>query len=329
MKAVTYSTFGPAPDVLALRDMEPILPAGGEVTVDLVYSGVNPSDVKARSGTRPGVTKPPYPVIIPHSDGAGIISAVGAGVPKSRIGQRVWVWNGQWRRAFGTAATQITLPAQQAIALPDKVSFQTGAVLGIPGLTASHSVFSGGPVSGRTVLVHGGAGTVGFLAVQLAKWGGARVIATASPRNFDRVRNAGADVVLDYTAPDLIAQVLDGNEGRPVDRIVDVEFGINVETNTAVIAENGRINAYGSAQEMAPTLPFYPLMFKSVTLEMVLVYLLPPDIRSDAIKTLHKALNEDALKCPVQKVFSMEDSADAHQAVEAGNRTGAVLLETK
>lgn len=179
------------------------------------------------------------------------------------------------------------------------------------------------------MLVHGGAGTVGFLAVQLAKWGGARVIATASPRNFDRVRNAGADVVLDYTAPDLIAQVLDGNEGRPVDRIVDVEFGINVETNTAVIAENGRINAYGSAQEMAPTLPFYPLMFKSVTLEMVLVYLLPPDIRSDAIKTLHKALNEDALKCPVQKVFSMEDSADAHQAVEAGNRTGAVLLETK
>lgn len=146
MKAVTYSTFGPAPDVLALRDMEPILPAGGEVTVDLVYSGVNPSDVKARSGTRPGVTKPPYPVIIPHSDGAGIISAVGAGVPKSRIGQRVWVWNGQWRRAFGTAATQITLPTQQAIPLPDKVSFQTGAVLGIPGLTASHSVFSGGPV---------------------------------------------------------------------------------------------------------------------------------------------------------------------------------------
>ncbi|MGV6804163.1 MAG: NADPH:quinone reductase [Ruegeria sp.] len=328
MRAVVYTRFGPAADVLDTREMEPVAPTAGEVTVDLAYSGVNPSDVKARAGSRPGVTEPPFPVIIPHSDGSGVVSAVGAGVPRSRIGQRVWIWNGQWNRPFGTAATQINLPAEQAVPLPDGISLQTGAVLGIPGLTASHTVFSGGEVSGQTVLIHGGAGTVGLLAVQLAKWGGARIIATASSRNFDRVLEAGADLVLDYNDPDLAAQILEGNEGQPINRIVDVEFGQNVVTNCEVIAENGRINAYGSAQNMAPTLPFYPLMFKSATLEMVLVYLLPPMIRGAAIKHLHDALTDGALHCPVQAVFSMRECASAHEAVEAGNRSGAVLLDT-
>ncbi|WP_170358080.1 NADPH:quinone reductase [Ruegeria arenilitoris] len=329
MKAVTYQTFGPAADVLSIQELPDTPPGPGEVTVALAYSGVNPSDVKARAGARPGITKPPFPVIVPHSDGSGVISAVGPGVQDSRVGQRVWIWNGQLGRAFGTAATQITLPSEQAVHLPDTVALETGAVLGIPGLTASHTVFSGGPVSGKTLLVHGGAGTVGFLAVQLAKWGGAKVLATASPRNFERVTKAGADAVLDYTATDLPAQILDANQGLPVDRIVDVEFGQNVETNVAVIAESGRINAYGSAQNMTPTLPFYPLMFKSVTLEMVLVYLLPADLRNEAIANLHQALTDGALKCPIQKLYSMEECAAAHRAVEAGNRTGAVLLETK
>ncbi|EEX09672.1 oxidoreductase, zinc-binding dehydrogenase family [Ruegeria lacuscaerulensis ITI-1157] len=327
MQAITYSHFGPAADVLTLREIEIPRPAPGELTVDLAYSGVNPSDVKARAGARPGVTKPPFPVIIPHSDGAGVVSAVGQGVPETRIGQRVWIWNGQWNRAFGTAATQITLPADQAVPLPDGISLETGAVLGIPGLTASHTVFSGGPVSGQSVLVQGGAGTVGFLAVQLARWGGARVIATASPHNFDRVRAAGAEAVLDYSAPDLADRILDANLGRPIDRIVDVEFGRNVLTNTAVIAENGRINAYGSAQEMAPTLPFYPLMFKSVTLEMVLVYLLPSPQRSRAIENLHSALAAGALNCPIQAVFSLQDCVLAHEAVQNGNRAGAILVK--
>nr|WP_170539170.1 NADPH:quinone reductase [Ruegeria arenilitoris] len=329
MKAVTYQKFGPAADVLSIQDLPDTPPGPGQVTVALAYSGVNPSDVKARAGARPGITKPPFPVIVPHSDGSGVISAVGPGVPDSRVGQRVWIWNGQWGRAFGTAATQITLPSEQAVHMPDPVALQTGAVLGIPGLTASHTVFSGGPASGKTLLVHGGAGTVGFLAVQLAKWGGAKVLATASPRNFERVTKAGADAVLDYAATDLPAQILDANHGRPVDRIVDVEFGQNVETNVAVIAESGRINAYGSAQNMTPTLPFYPLMFKSVTLEMVLVYLLPTDLRNEAVANLHQALTDGALNCPIQKVYLMEECAAAHRAVEAGNRTGAVLLETK
>jgi len=327
MKAITYTSFGPADEVLTLQDLPAPSPADGEVLVDLAYSGVNPSDVRVRAGGRPGVTKPPFPVIIPHSDGSGTISAVGTGVPKSRIGERVWIWNGQWHRASGTAATQIALPSEQAIALPENTSLQTGATLGIPGLTACHTVFSGGDISGQTLLIHGGAGTVGLLAVQLAKWGGANVISTSSPRNFDRVHTVGADTVLDYSDPDLATQILNANGGRPVNRIIDVAFGRNIETNTNVIAENGRINAYGSIQVMSPVVPFYALMFKSVTLEAVLIYLLPDEARAKAIDHLTRALTEGALHCPIQKTFELADCAAAHQAVEAGGRTGSILVE--
>ncbi|NOD62030.1 MULTISPECIES: NADPH:quinone reductase [unclassified Ruegeria] len=329
MRAVTYSAFGNAAEVLHLQDLPPVRPGPGEVTVELAFSGVNPSDIKARAGTRPGVTEPPFPLIIPHSDGSGAITAVGDGVPASRIGQRVWIWNGQWQRAFGTAASHITLPSDQAVHLPDSVSLETGAVLGIPGLTACHAVFSGGTPKGHTILIHGGAGTVGYLAVQLAKWAGARVIATASRRNFDRVKSAGADVVLDYNSPDLADQILGANDGRTISRVIDVEFGANIETNTAVIAENGRINAYGSAQNMAPIFPFGPMMFKAVTLEMILIYLLPASLRSAAIETLHNALTAGALACPVQSAFALEDCAAAHDMVQDGNRVGAVLVATK
>ncbi len=329
MRAVTYSAFGDATEVLHLKDLPPIPPGPGEVTVELAFSGVNPSDIKARSGTRPGVTEPPFPLIIPHSDGSGVITAVGHGVPSSRIGQRVWIWNGQWKRAFGTAASHITLPSDQAVDLPDAVSLETGAILGIPGLTACHAVFSGGTPKDQTILIHGGAGTVGYLAVQLAKWAGARVITTASPRNFDRVHAAGADVVLDYASPDLADRILDASDGQAILRIVDVEFGSNIETNATVVAENGRINAYGSAHNMAPVFPFGAMMFKAVTLEAILIYLLPENLRSAAVGKLHQVLVEGALTCPVQNVFALEDCAAAHDMVQAGSRVGAVLISTK
>ena len=212
--------------------------------------------------------------------------------------------------------------------LPEGVSLETGAVLGIPGLTAAHVVFSGGPVNGRTVLVQGGAGTVGYLAVQLAKWGGARVIATASTGATERLRAAGADAVLDYADPDLAAAVLAANDGAPVDRIVEVEFGANAEVDAAVIAPNGRINAYGSARVMAPVLPFYPLMFKSVTLETALVYLLDATNRQAAIDRVHAALTSGALSCPIQETFDLDATAAAHEAVERGARNGAILVRT-
>ncbi|MBL4766853.1 MAG: NADPH:quinone reductase [Rhodobacteraceae bacterium] len=325
MKAITYRVFGAACDVLTLEDIASPKPGVGEVLVDLHYSGVNPSDVKSRAGGR--VAELAYPAITPHSDGSGVISAVGDGVSQDRIGDRVWLWNGQWRRAFGTAAQQITLPSEQAVRLPDGTDMTTGAVLGIPGLTACYCVFSGGDVAGKTVLVQGGAGTVGLLAVQLAKWGGARVIATASGIGLDRAREAGADAVIDYHTQDLAAQIVAANDGALVDLIVEVEFGTNVAVDIEVIAESGRIVAYGSARDMMPTVPFFPLMFKAVTLKAALVYILTPQERAETIQRLTLALTEGALNCPIEQVYSLPDCALAHEAVEVGGRTGAILVK--
>ena len=326
MRAITYDTFGTARDVLKLKDIPNPEPKAGEVRVKLAFSGVNPSDVKARAGSRPGVTKPAFPLIIPHSDGTGEVEAVGAGVDPERIGQRVWVWNGQWQRSHGTAASHITLPAHQAVPLPKEVSLEVGASLGIPGLTACHAVFGGGGVAGETVLIQGGAGTVGLLAVQLAKWGGARVITTTSEKDRDRVIAAGADVVLSYNDPDLPAQILAANAGKLIETIVEVEFGANIDTDTEVIAPNGRIAAYGSAKEMQPVLPFYPLLFKAVTIDIMLIYLLPGAQRDASITRLHHALQDGALDCPVERVFDLAETIAAHEAVEAGARDGAILV---
>ena len=327
MKAIAYSAFGPAADVLHLTDLPTPAPAPGEVLVRLTHSGVNPSDVKARAGSRPGVTELPFPLIVPHSDGAGVIEAVGDGVEAARIGQRVWIWNGQWRRAFGTAAEMIALPSAQAVALPEGMNNEEGATLGIPGLTAAHCVFGGGSVAGKTLLVSGGAGAVGHDAVQLAAWGGARVIATASATDADRVRAAGAETVLDYRDPDLAAKVLDLTGGRGVDRAVEVEFGLNAAMLGQAVAENGTIAAYGSALEMAPVLPFRTYLFRAITIDIVLIYLLPPAERATAIGMLHRAHAAGALKPAIHGRFALADCVAAHHAVEAGRRAGAVLLE--
>jgi NADPH2:quinone reductase len=327
MRCVFYDRFGPAADVLTPDTIDTPAPAAGEVTVRMAFSGVNPSDIKARAGSRPGVVKPAFPQVIPHSDGAGVIEAVGDGVSSDRIGTRVWIWNGQWQRAFGTASTHITLPSVQAVDLPGAVSLETGAVLGIPGLTAAEAVFGAGDVKGQTLLISGGGGTVGYLAVQLAVWGGARVIATCSPRDMDRVKDAGADTVLDYRSETLAADIIKANDGALIDRIAEVEFGANVAMNTEVIAQNGTIAAYGSQIEMAPTLPFGPLLFKAVTLDIILIYLLPLRARLERISRLHAALTEGALVCPVAQVYPLADCAAAHDAVLSGARAGAILVD--
>jgi NADPH2:quinone reductase len=327
MKAIAYSAFGAAADVLRPTELPTPEPATGEVLVRLTHSGVNPSDVKSRAGGRPGMTKPPFDLIIPHSDGAGVIEAVGEGVDKARIGQKVWIWNGQWRRPFGTAAEMIALPAGQAVLMPEGMTLEEGATLGIPGLTAAHAVLGGGNVAGKTLLVSGGAGAVGHDAVQLACWGGARVIATASPADFDRVRAAGAETVLDYRSPDLAAQVLELTQGKGVERAVEVEFGLNAAMLAQVVAETGTVAAYGSALEMSPVLPFRDYLFKAITVDIVLVYLLDPIQRATAIDLLHRAHAEGGLVPAIHARFPLSDCIAAHQCVEAGRRAGAVLLE--
>ncbi|MYF89175.1 MAG: NADPH:quinone reductase [Boseongicola sp. SB0676_bin_33] len=327
MRAITYESFGKASEVLTLEDLPAPTPASGEVLVRLNTSGANPSDVKLLAGGRPGVARPPFPKIIPHSDGAGVIEAVGDEVSKDRIGERVWIWNGQWRRAFGTAAEYIALPGSQAVVLPDNVSFEAGAVLGIPGLTACHAVLGGGPVEGKTVLVSGGAGTVGHLAIQIAAASDARVLATArGMAGHAAARSAGAVHVLDYASDRLADEILECIQGDLVDRIVEVEFGKNAETNARIIAERGTIATFGSALDMTPTLPFYPLMFKSVTIELLLVYLLSPERRERTIKDLTGLLHRDALKFRISDRFELANCAKAHDAIAAGGRAGSVIL---
>jgi NADPH2:quinone reductase len=327
MRAITYTGFGPASEVLTLDTLPSPTPAAGEVLVRLTTSGVNPSDIRARAGGRPGVTKPPFPKIIPHSDGAGVIEAVGDGIDRARIGERVWIWNGQWQRPFGTAADYIALPSAQAVELPDNTSFTQGAVLGIPALTAIHTVLGAGPVSGKLVLLSGGGGTVGRLAVQIAAASGARVVTTChGEADSLAAKAAGADIVLDYRSATLADDVLDATGGAFIDHAVEVEFGQNIEMLTKVIREGGRIVAYGSARDMTPTLPFYPLMFKAVSIDLALIYLLRDAERATAIANLTRLLVQDALDLRVSETLPLEDCAKAHDIVAAGDRAGSIIL---
>jgi len=328
MQAIVYSEFGPATDVLDLREIPTPHPANGEVLVRMHRSGVNPSDVKARAGSRPGITKPPFPQIIPHSDGAGIIEAVGQGVAKTRIGERVWIWNGQWQRPFGTAAHYIALPAQQAVPLPDGISFETGATFGIPALTAAQTVFGGGSIKGRTLLVSGGGGSVGHLAIQLARWGGAKVIAMASPgTSQEHCRDAGAFAAIDYRSPTLAQDILTANDGRPIDRAIECEFGKNIDVLADVMAPLGTIAAYGSAAEMMPKLNFGTLLFKALKIDISLIYILPRDERARRIAQIHAAHGDGALTSRVHATYPLAQCAKAHEAVEHAGRHGAILLD--
>ncbi|WP_026759099.1 NADPH:quinone reductase [Sediminimonas qiaohouensis] len=329
MRAVSYTKFGPADKVLELTRLDTPSPAAGEVLVRVAFSGVNPSDAKARAGARPGVTKPAFDRIIPHSDGSGVIDAVGDGVDPARVGQPVWIWNGQWQRAFGTAADHIALPADQAVPLPEGVSLEAGATLGIPGLTAAQTVFGGGEVAGKTLLVSGGAGAVGHDAVQLAKWAGATVIATCAASGIDRVRAAGADHAFDYSDPDLAAKINDASGGQGVDRAVEVEFGANAALLAEVMKPLGTIAAYGSGKDMTPQIPFGAFLFKALKIDVTLIYILHAPERQAAIARLHRALGEGALRPSIHAIYPLDACAAAQDTTMTPGRAGAVLLDLR
>ena len=278
MLAAYYTRQGAAADVLQVGEIETPEPGAGEVRVRVAWSGVNPSDVKSRRGSTGAPL--PFPRIVPHSDGAGVIDAVGAGVAAARVGERVWTWNAAWRRADGTAAEYVVLPAEQAVALPGGVPLEAGACLGIPALTAYHAVHADGGVAGKRVLVAGGAGAVGHYAVQLARLAGARqVIATASgPEKAALARAAGADAVVNYREPDAARQLRDASQGG-VERIIEVDVAANLALDLDVVVPDGEVMVYGSGQrEIA--VPFGPLIMKNVALRFFIVYNLAPDVRA-------------------------------------------------
>ncbi len=323
MKAVWYEENGPAAQVLVHGEMPVPAAGGGEVLVRLHASGVNPSDVKARAGSRPMV----FDRVVPHSDGAGIIEAVGEGGDPAMIGRRVYLRNGQWRRPDGTAAQYIALDAGCVHDLPDSVAFETGAALGIPALTAAYAVLKDGPVEGETILIQGGGGTVARLAIQIAADCGAQVIATTGdPGAADHITQAGASAVLDYRDPRLPEAVAAASGGRPVTRLIDAEIGTNMAANIDILAEKGIMVGYGSVLKPVAELPFLKMMFKNITLSSILVYLLDADEAAAYAAIVGDMLARGALDVPVGHVLPLADAAQAHELVEGNERSGAVIL---
>lgn len=325
MKAAWYNETGPASEVLQVGEREKPVPGPGEVLVRIHASGVNPSDVKKRAGAQPPGFEDGF--VIPHSDGAGVIEAVGDGVPDNRIGSRVWVYQAQYQRHWGTAAEYVCLPGIRAASLPDNHSFEVGACAGIPMMTAHRCVFSGGSVEGKTLLVTGASGRVGFYAAQWAKQAGATVIATAgSEHRILEARLTGADHVLNYTDDNLAGSIMDITHGQGVDRIVDVELGKNIHTSAQVLKTGGVVASYSSSRDMNPAIPFYPLMFKNVSLELVLVYNMAEGAKKQAREDIHDALASDRLVHRVAKSFPLEQIARAHELVEQGGVDGCVVV---
>ncbi|MEO0918455.1 MAG: NADPH:quinone reductase [Pseudomonadota bacterium] len=324
MRAVWYERFGPAHEVLTLGAMDVPVPGPGEVLVRVRSSAVNPSDVKLRAGARPGAAIA-FPRVVPHSDGAGVIEAVGAGVDPARIGMRVWLWNAGWQRAFGTAAEYVALPSAQACDLPEGTGFDEAACLGIPAMTAWYALFGdGADLTGQTVLVTGGAGTVGRYACQMAALAGARVITTVS--SDEKARHSLADTWVNYRQTDVVEAVRDLTDGRGVDRIVEVDFGANQAAALELIRPGGVIASYASAGAMAPVLSFYPFMFKNVTLRMLIAYLIPPDRRAQGAKALFDWLSNGKLRHAVVPGGDLADVATAHELVASGDKLGTVVL---
>jgi len=325
MKAIAYTQTGAAAEVLKLVELATPQPGPGEVRVRLRWSGVNPSDVKSRAGLRTKTLA--FPQIIPHSDGAGEIDAVGTGVPASRVGQSVWVWNGAWQRAHGTAAQCIVLPAAQAVPQPAGVSGEAAACLGIPALTALHAVLMADGVAGKRVLVTGGAGAVGHYAVQFArKLGAAQVVATVSSEAKARLAMAaGADETIDYKREDVAARAAVLSGGQGFDRIVEVDAAANLASDLNLLAPGGDVAIYGSgASEIV--LPFFPAIVRNATLRCFIVYNLAAADRARAIATLTPMLARGELQHNVAERLPLAQCAQAHQIVESGKAIGNVVL---
>jgi NADPH2:quinone reductase len=326
MKAVWYERTGAAPDVLSYGDMPTPVAGAGEVRVRLEASGVNPADVGRRAGSYRAME---FPRVIPNSDGAGIIDQVGDGVTRLSVGQRVWLFNGQRNgRAFGTAAEYIALAEHLVMPLPDNLSFAAGATLGIPGMTAWCCLFGNGPIAGQTVLVTGGAGAVGHYAVQLAKWGGARVIATVSSAlKAEQARLAGADLVIDYKIEDVIAKALAFTEQRGVDRVVDVDFGGNIATTLKLMAMNSTIAVYATNGNRNPVLPMRELMERCIAVRALVLFALPPPMLAGAQADISKWLAAGPRLHNIAAQFPLSDTPQAHLAVEKGDKLGTVVVD--
>lgn len=325
MQAAWYETTGEAQKVLQLGEMDIPEAKAGEVLVRLHTSGINPYDTKRRGGLL-GMTMQ-FERIIPHNDGAGVIEAVGAGVDSQRIGERVWLYEAQLGRPFGTAAEYTTLPSEQAVTLPENRSFADAACLGIPAMTAHYCVFADGAVQDKTILVAGGTGSVGNYVVQLAKWGGAKVITTVgSDQKKAIASNSGADQVINYKSENVSDRLKEITNGEGVDRIIEVAFASNLAINQEIIKPNGAIAAYSSGDNN-PQIPFRQFMLKNTLIRFVMAYAMPQAAHQAAVKDITTCLQAGILKHQIAQKLPLSDIATAHEAVEKGEGIGNIIIE--
>ena len=330
MKTIWYEKQG-APGVLQFGETEKPAPQSGEVLVRVCASGVNPSDVKTRAGARGAM---PFPRQIPHSDGAGIIETTGKNVSAERIGGRVWLWNAAIGRAFGTCAEYICIPEKQAVPLHQKTSFAEGACFGVPLMTAVYGVctacniYGGEEIKGKTVLITGGAGAVGFYAIQAAKLRGATVITTISGDSKKaHAAQANPDYIINYKTEDAAARILEITGGKGADGIVEVEFGGNLEISAKALKAGGTIATYGSAANPTPALPFYPFMFNNAALKMFFIYKINEEARQKTLNLIKEI--EPELTHAVAETFPLIQTQKAHEKVESGEQIGNVVVEVK
>lgn len=322
MRAAYYEKNGPAAEVLHVGEVETPQPGPGEVRVKLKTSGVNPSDVKTRAGM---ARKIAFPRVIPQSDGAGVIDMVGEGVARSRVGERVWTWNGAWKRPFGTAAEYIVLPEAQAVRLPDAVSFEAGACLGIPALTAWHAIDIAGAKSGATLLIAGGAGAVSHYAIQFAKARGANVLTTVSSREKAKVaREAGADVTIDYKTENVGERVMALTKGG-VDAVIELDLTANAALLPSVLRPYGTVVVYGTGPQVQ--FPGSFCLVNNITVKFMIVYELTVDARTRAIEDITRMMEAGRLMHNVAATFPLADIVKAHETVEQGKAIGNVVME--
>jgi NADPH:quinone reductase len=321
MRAAVYESHGPAGDVLRVTDVDRPEPGPGQVRVRVHVSGVNPTDWKSRVGATP---RPIDGFQIPNQDGAGVIDAVGDGVDPGRVGERVWMWLAASGQRWGTAAQWTVVAAERAVRLPDGVSFDLGASIGVPAMTAHRCLFADGPVDGKAVLVAGGAGAVGHFAIELAKWSGARVVATVSnAEKGELAARAGADLVVNYTEPGAADQVR--AFAPTMDRIIEVALGPNLPLDLEISGPDTVVIIY-AADGADPVLPVRACMTANVTLRFVLLYAVPSPAMRQAVTDITAALAEGALTpLPVHR-FGLDEIAAAHDAVER-HAVGKVLIE--
>lgn len=325
MRAACYEKTGPAREVLRILDLPDPSPGPGEVRVRVLWSGVNPSDVKSRAGLRSSVM--PFPRVVPHSDGMGVVDGVGDGVAATRIGERVWLWNAAWGRPMGSAAGFVVLPSAQAVPMDPGTPDEAGACLGIPAMTALHAVLMAGGVCGQRVLVAGGAGAVGHYAVQFARLlGAAQVLATVSSEEKAAIaREAGADACVDYRSADAGGQILALTGGHGVDRIIELDIAANAALDLAVLRPGGDLVVYGSGRPEF-TLPFFPLIARNITLRFFIVYHLAAQERATAEATLSSLLRSGRVRHLIAQRLPLDEIQTAHELVEGGRVVGNVVV---